>query len=99
MTVFENVAFGLRVRPAWQRPGKAEIRERVMRLLKLVQLDWLADRYPGQLSGGQRQRVALARLWRSNPSCCCWMSPSEHWTLGFARNCVAGFAACTTSFT
>lgn len=67
MTVFENVAFGLRVRPAWQRPSKAEIRERVMRLLKLVQLDWLADRYPGQLSGGQRQRVALARALAIEP--------------------------------
>src|SRR4051812_9320837 len=61
MSVFENVAFGLRVRPLKLRPTKAQIRERVMDLLKLVQLDWLADRYPSQLSGGQRQRVALAR--------------------------------------
>ena len=67
MSVFENVAFGLRVRPRRLRPGKAEIRERVMTLLKLVQLDWLADRYPSQLSGGQRQRVALARALAVEP--------------------------------
>ena len=59
MTVFENVAFGLRVKPRAERPSNAKIREKVMELLKLVQLDWLADRYPHQLSGGQRQRIAL----------------------------------------
>ncbi|WP_207477972.1 sulfate ABC transporter ATP-binding protein [Arenibaculum pallidiluteum] len=67
MTVFNNVAFGLQVRPRGQRPPKAEIAERVHRLLKLVQLDWLADRYPNQLSGGQRQRVALARALAIEP--------------------------------
>jgi sulfate transport system ATP-binding protein len=61
MSVFENVAFGLNVLPRRRRPPKAEIRERVMNLLKLVQVDWLANQYPSQLSGGQRQRVALAR--------------------------------------
>ena len=61
MTVFENVAFGLAVKPRRHRPDKAEIQERVMRVLKLVQLDWTASRYPSQLSGGQRQRIALAR--------------------------------------
>lgn len=61
MTVFENAAFGLRVMPRKIRPSKEEIKERVMRLLKLVQVDWLANQYPSQLSGGQRQRVALAR--------------------------------------
>jgi sulfate transport system ATP-binding protein len=61
MTVFENVAFGLRVRPKASRPPEAEIRRKVHELLQLVQLDWLADRYPPQLSGGQRQRIALAR--------------------------------------
>lgn len=68
MTVFENVAFGLRVRPRRQRPGREEIRERVMTLLKLVQLENLAQRYPSQLSGGQRQRVALARALAVEPS-------------------------------
>jgi sulfate/thiosulfate transport system ATP-binding protein len=67
MSVFENVAFGLRVRPRATRPAPAEIRERVMRLLRLVQLDWLADRLPSQLSGGQRQRVALARALAVEP--------------------------------
>lgn len=67
MTVFENVAFGLRVRRRRRRPPRAEIRERVMRLLALVQLEWLSDRYPSQLSGGQRQRVALARALAVEP--------------------------------
>jgi sulfate transport system ATP-binding protein len=67
MKVFENVAFGLRVRPRAQRPDNAEIRRRVEELLDLVQVDWLANRYPHQLSGGQRQRVALARALAIEP--------------------------------
>ena len=67
MTVFENVAFGLRVKPRDQRPSREEIRHRVHNLLTLVQLDWLSDRYPSQLSGGQRQRVALARALAVEP--------------------------------
>jgi sulfate/thiosulfate transport system ATP-binding protein len=67
MTVFENIAFGLRVRPRRNRPGKGEIRQRVMELLKLVQLENLAGRHPSQLSGGQRQRVALARALAVEP--------------------------------
>lgn len=67
MSVFENVAFGLRVQPRKVRPPKKEIAERVHNLLKLVQLDWLADRYPSQLSGGQRQRIALARALAVEP--------------------------------
>jgi sulfate transport system ATP-binding protein len=67
MTIFENVAFGLRVRPKAVRPAEAKIREKVTQLLKLVQLDWLADRYPHQLSGGQRQRIALARALAVEP--------------------------------
>jgi len=67
MTVFENIAFGLRVRPRAVRPSEHEIHSRVHALLKLVQLDWLADRYPLQLSGGQRQRVALARALAVQP--------------------------------
>jgi sulfate transport system ATP-binding protein len=61
------VAFGLRVRPKQTRPSDAVIREKVMRLLSLVQLDPLAQRYPHQLSGGQRQRVALARALAIEP--------------------------------
>ena len=67
MSVFENVAFGLRVKPREQRPAEADIRRRVLDLLKLVQLDWLADRFPSQLSGGQRQRIALARALAVEP--------------------------------
>jgi len=67
MTVFENVAFGLRVRPRAIRPSETEIRARVMRLLDLVQLAWLKDRTPAQLSGGQRQRIALARALAVEP--------------------------------
>jgi len=67
MSVFENVAFGLRVKPRKARPNEEEIRRRVDELLKLDQLDWLADRYPAQLSGGQRQRIALARALAVEP--------------------------------
>ena len=75
MTIFENVAFGLRVRPTRAKPGsnvstrpsESEIKRKVMELLGLVQLDWLADRYPHQLSGGQRQRIALARALAVEP--------------------------------
>ena len=67
MTVFDNIAFGLRVRPRATRPTEAEIKKRVTRLLDLVQLGFLADRYPAQLSGGQRQRIALARALAVEP--------------------------------
>lgn len=68
MTVFENVAFGLRVRPRAERPANAEIADRVNKLLKLVQLQAFGNRYPSQLSGGQRQRIALARALAVEPS-------------------------------
>jgi sulfate transport system ATP-binding protein len=67
MSVFENVAFGLRVRPRQVRPSEREIRDTVMGLLSLVQLDVLAQRRPSELSGGQRQRVALARALAVKP--------------------------------
>lgn len=68
MTVFDNVAFGLRVKPKKHRPSEADIAAKVHALLNLVQLDWLADRFPHQLSGGQRQRIALARALAVEPS-------------------------------
>ena len=67
MSVFENIAFGLRVRPRATRPDNGDITNRVTKLLKLIQLEWCADRYPHQLSGGQRQRVALARALAVEP--------------------------------
>ncbi|MGV8997360.1 MAG: sulfate/molybdate ABC transporter ATP-binding protein [Parvibaculaceae bacterium] len=67
MTVFDNIAFGLRVRPRRLRPAKSDIVARVRHLLKLVQLDELGARFPSQLSGGQRQRVALARALAIEP--------------------------------
>lgn len=68
MTVFENIAFGLRVRPRRVRPSNQRIAEKVGELLALIQLQNQADRYPSQLSGGQRQRVALARALAVEPS-------------------------------
>jgi sulfate/thiosulfate transport system ATP-binding protein len=67
MTIFDNIAFGLKVRPRKTRPSKNEIAEKVNELLKLVQLEQLANRYPSQLSGGQRQRIALARALAVEP--------------------------------
>ena len=67
MTVFENIAFGLRVRPRETRPNELGIRQKVEKLLDLIQLKPLGDRYPSQLSGGQRQRVALARALAVEP--------------------------------
>jgi sulfate transport system ATP-binding protein len=67
MSVYQNVAFGLKVRPWRTRPSRSEIRDRVHGLLKLVQLDGLGNRLPTELSGGQRQRVALARALAIEP--------------------------------
>ena len=67
MSVFDNVAFGLRVRDKKTRPTEPEIKKRVNNLLELVQLGFLADRFPAQLSGGQRQRIALARALAVEP--------------------------------
>lgn len=67
MTVFENIAFGLKVKPRKDRPSKKEIQAKVKKLLKLVQLEGVSDRYPSQLSGGQRQRIALARALAVEP--------------------------------
>ena len=67
MSVFDNVAFGLRMKPRASRPSEDKIKQKVHELLALVQLDWVSDRYPAQLSGGQRQRIALARALAVEP--------------------------------
>ena len=67
MTVFENIAYGLRARPRRERPSRAEIARRVDGLLGLIRLPDIGPRYPSQLSGGQRQRVALARALATEP--------------------------------
>jgi sulfate transport system ATP-binding protein len=67
MSVFENIAFGLRIRPRSARPSKEEIRGKVFKLLSLIQLESLANRLPSELSGGQKQRVALARALAVEP--------------------------------
>ncbi|HEX3018968.1 MAG TPA: sulfate/molybdate ABC transporter ATP-binding protein [Chitinispirillaceae bacterium] len=68
MSVAENIAFGLTVQPKKVRLSKSAIDAKVNDLLKLIQMEWLADAYPGKLSGGQRQRVALARALAIEPS-------------------------------
>jgi len=67
MTVFENIAYGLKARPRAHRPEKEEIARRVTKLLELIRLPEIGGRYPAQLSGGQRQRVALARAIAIEP--------------------------------
>jgi len=67
MSVFDNIAFGLTVLPRRQRPSAAVIKQKVSKLLAMVQLSHLADRFPAQLSGGQKQRVALARALAVEP--------------------------------
>jgi len=67
MSIFENVAFGMRVRPRAARPSSEKIEARVSELLRLVQLEGLGKRFPSQLSGGQRQRAALARALAVEP--------------------------------
>ncbi|MEI6746637.1 MAG: sulfate ABC transporter ATP-binding protein [Methylococcaceae bacterium] len=68
MTVFDNVAFGMRVKDKKVRPNETVVRNKTHALLELVQLDWLHNRFPDQLSGGQRQRIALARALAVEPS-------------------------------
>ena len=95
MTVRDNIAFGLTVRPRRTRPRKSAIAARVDELLSLVQLEDLGGRYPTQLSGGQRQRVALARALAVDPRVLLTTNPSVRSMRGCARSCAAGCANCT----
>ena len=99
MSVFDNVAFGLSVRPRASRPAKADIRERVMRLLKLVQLDWLADAYRISSPAASASALPWRARWRWSRACCCWTSRLARWTPRCARTCAAGCASCTTTST
>ena len=87
MTIFENVAFGLRVMPRSRRPDEAEIQRRVHALLSL------ATRRSSRAGSASASRWPAP--WRSSPACCCWMNPSGHWTPRCARSCVVGCVACT----
>ncbi|WP_346429653.1 ATP-binding cassette domain-containing protein [Paracoccus sp. DMF-8] len=92
MSVRDNIAFGLTVRPRAERPGRKVIADKVNELLTLLQIAHLGDRYPAQLSGGQRQRVAWAAPWRSNRRFCCWTNPSARWMPRSAAICGHGCA-------
>jgi ABC-type Fe3+/spermidine/putrescine transport system ATPase subunit len=83
MTVEQNVAFGLRM----QKVNADDSQKRVAEVLKLVELNDFAGRYPHQLSGGQCQRVALARSLVTAHACCCWMNRCRRWMREFASTC------------
>ena len=96
MTVFENVAFGLRVQPRAVRKNEAAIRARVKELLDLVQLDWLANRYPASSPAGSASASRWRARWRLSRASSCSTSPSERSTPRFGRSCGNGCARCTS---
>lgn len=94
MTVFDNIAFGLTVLPRRERPNAAAIKAKVTKLLEMVQLAHLADRYPAQLSGGQKQRVALARALAVEPQILLLDEPFGALDAQVRKSCVAGCVNC-----
>lgn len=96
MTVRDNIAFGLTVRPKGQRPGRAEIRRRVDELLGFLQIGALGDRHPAQLSGGQRQRVALGRALAIEPTVLLLDEPFGALDAAVRRDLANGCAASMT---
>ena len=83
MTIFDNVAFGLRM----QKVAESEIKPRVLDALRMVQLEEMADRKPAQLSGGQQQRIAIARAVVISQKCCYWMNRYLRWIISYVSKC------------
>lgn len=94
MTVFDNIAFGLTVLPRRERPNAAAIKAKVTKLLEMVQLAHLADRYPAQLSGGQNSVWRLHARWLWNRKFCCLMNRLARWMRRCVKSCVAGCVNC-----
>lgn len=97
MNIFDNIAFGLTVRSRKTRPSKEEIREKVHSLLRLVQLEGLAHRYPSQLSGGSVSAWRWQERLRSSRSFCCWMNRLAPWIQKSDRSCGVGCGTCMES--
>lgn len=90
MTVFDNIAFGLTVLPRRERPDAATIKAKVTKLLEMVQLAHLADRFPAQLSGGRNSAWRWRARWPLSRKFCCWTNPSARWMRRCVKSCAAG---------
>ncbi|SPX53318.1 sulfate and thiosulfate import ATP-binding protein CysA [Klebsiella pneumoniae] len=97
MTVFDNIAFGLTVLPRRERPNAAAIKAKVTKLLEMVQLAHLADRYPAQLSGARSSAWRWRAPWRWSRKFCCWMNLSVRWMRRCVKSCAAGCVSCMKS--